>query len=137
MKILLATQKPFAAKAVAGIKEIAEAARATLESATTCQVSRADRDTVREGIAIRKGEFIGFEGSRILCASPDRNEAARKALEALGAGNHDVALAFYGKETPAAEAEALVNALQAACPRTEWILGDGGQPIFDYIITLC
>ncbi len=118
-------------------KEIAEAARATLESATTCQVSRADRDTVREGIAIRKGEFIGFEGSRILCASPDRNEAARKALEALGAGDHDVALAFYGKETPAAEAEALINALQAACPRTEWILGDGGQPIFDYIITLC
>ena len=117
--------------------DIAEAARAALESATTCQVSRADRDTVREGIAIRKGEFIGFEGSRILCASADRDEAAQKALEVLGAGDHDVALAFYGKETPAAEAEALVNALQAACPRTEWILGDGGQPIFDYIITLC
>lgn len=118
-------------------KEIAEAARATLESATTCQVSRADRDTVREGITIRKGEFIGFEGSRILCASPDRNEAVRKALKALGAGDHDVALVFYGKETPAAEAGTLVNALQTACPRTEWILGDGGQPIFDYIITLC
>ena len=117
--------------------EIKEAAEATIAGVTTCQVSRADRDTVRDGLTIHKGDFIGFEGGRILCASADRSEAARKALEALGAGDHDVALVFSGIDTPAAEAEAFTAALQAACPRTEVILTDGGQPIFDYIITLC
>lgn len=117
--------------------EIREAAEATIAGVVTCQVSRADRDTVRDGLEIHKGDFIGFEGGRILCASADRSEAARRALEALGAGDHDVALVFYGIDTPAAEAEAFTAALRSACPRTEVILTDGGQPIFDYIITLC
>lgn len=117
--------------------EIKEAAEATIASVTTCQVSRADRDTVRDGLEIRKGDFIGFTGSRILCACESRSEAAKKALDALDAKNHDVALIFHGADTPATEAEAFVATLQKDCPRTECMLQDGGQPIFDYIITLC
>ena len=51
--------------------------------------------------------------------------------------DHDVALVFRGQDVPEEEAESLVAALQADSPRTEIILTDGGQPIIDYILTLC
>ena len=117
--------------------EIKEAAEATIASVVTCQVSRADRDTVRDGLEIHKGDFIGFAGGRILSACESRSEAAGTALDALDVRDHDVALVFHGADTPAAEAGAFVATLQKDYPRTECMLQDGGQPIFDYIITLC
>ena len=117
--------------------EITATAPATLDSVTTAIVSRADRDAVREDFSVRKGEFIGFEGHRILCACADRTEAALRTAEALDAGSHDVALVFSGKDTPSGEAEAFAEALRTRHPRTEVILTDGGQPVYDYIIALC
>ena len=117
--------------------EITAMAQATLDSVTTAIVSRADRDAVREGLTVRKGDFIGFEGHRILCACPDRTEAALRTSDTLDLGSHDVALVFYGQDTPAGEAEAFAVALRAKHPRTEVILTDGGQPVYDYIIALC
>ena len=117
--------------------EITGLAQATLDSVTTVIVSRADRDAVRDGLSIRKGDFIGFEGHRILCADPGRTDAALRSAEALDLGAHDVALVFYGQDTPEAEAEAFAETLRTRYPRTEVILTDGGQPVYDYILALC
>ena len=117
--------------------EIAETAQATLDSVTTVIVSRADREAVRDGLSIHKGDFIGFEGHRILCADAARTDAALHSAEALDFGAHDVALVFFGQDTPQGEAEAFAATLRTRYPRTEVILTDGGQPVYDYILALC
>ena len=124
-------------RSLSDVDEITAMARATLDSVTTAIVSRADRDAVREGLSVRKGDFIGFEGHRILCAGADRSETALRTLDSLDAGSHDVALVFHGADTPAAEAETFAGTLRTRFPRTEVILTDGGQPVYDYIIALC
>ena len=100
-------------------------------------VSKATRDAVMEGVQVREGEYIGFERGRIICSCSTRNEAALKAAEALGMQLHEVALLFFGEDTPAEEAQALATELGTRFPRTETMLTDGGQPVYDYLIVLC
>ena len=124
-------------RSASDIHEIVDAALATIDSVTTCMVSRAVREADYEGVKVREGEYIGFERSRILTSRQSRNEAAMTVAEAVGLQLHEVAIIFHGSDTPASEAEALAAGLMKKYPRTEIMLTDGGQPVYDYIIVLC
>lgn len=56
--------------------------------------------------------------------------------EALEAGKYDVMLVIKGKDVPRKEAEDVVKELQDKYVRSEIVLVDGGQPVYDYIIVL-
>ena len=102
-------------------------------SVTTGMVSRAIRDTE----IAKTGEFVGFSGKELLCGSPDRAEAVKCLAEKLDAGNADIFIIFKGEDSPASEAESLQAYLEKTYPRTEVILLDGGQPVYDYILLIC
>ena len=102
-------------------------------SITTGLVSRAIRDTAQA----QSGDYIGFCGKDILSSGKDRAEATRALANQLDAGRSDIFILFYGADTPAEEAESLRANFEKQFPRTEVILIDGGQPIYDYILVLC
>ena len=102
-------------------------------SITTGLVSRAIRDTAQA----QSGDYIGFCGKDILSSGKDRAEATRALANQLDAGRSDIFILFYGADTPAEEAETLRANFEKQFPRTEVILIDGGQPIYDYILVLC
>ena len=52
------------------------------------------------------------------------------------AGRYDIMLLVCGADAGSDEAQALCNSLQKQYRRTEVIMIDGGQPIYDYIIIL-
>ena len=102
----------------------------------TGMISRATRDTEKDGVAVRKGDFIGFTEDRIFCDREDRAEAVLSLAGALHAEKRDVLLLFYGEETPEEEARALAKRLASTLPRTEVILLEGKQPVYDYLLIL-
>ena len=99
-------------------------------------VSSAVRDTEKDGVAIRKGDYIGFAGGRVYTDSPSRNGAAEQLAEKLDAGKYDVALLLCGADTTEEDAQALYTSLKAKYRTTELIMLDGGQPVYDYILIL-
>lgn len=109
--------------------EVERAAADAVSASVTGMISTAVRDTGD----VRKGEFIGFMDSEILCASSERTETLRQFCALAGAGDYDVVLVIKGADVPLEEAETACNELGRLYPRTEFILNDGGQPIFDYI----
>ena len=116
---------------------ITAAALETIESVVCGFVSRAIRDANMEGVSMHKDDFVGISGGRIVCSDSLRNTTTEKLSEIISLGGSDVALVFSGADVAAAEAESLVAGLQKKYPRTEIILNDGGQPVYDYIIVLC
>lgn len=98
----------------------------------TGMISTAVRDTAE----VKEGEYIGFSSSDILCSSSDRSCVLVKMCEALEAGKYDVMLVIKGKNAPRKEAEDVVKELQDKYVRSEIVLVDGGQPVYDYIIVL-
>lgn len=108
-----------------------------LDNVVSGSVSLAIRDSQQNGLKISKDDYIGFERSRILVAEKEKNAAAVSLVSKLDIQSHEVALFFKGADTSAGEAESLVSELQCRFPRTEIIMNDGGQPVFNYIVILC
>ena len=102
----------------------------------TGMVSRAVRDTEMNGVAVRKDDFIGFVGDTIHTACETRNEAAVKLCEATNARRYDIMLLVCGSDATDEEAQALCKALKKQYRRTEIVMINGCQPIYDYIIIL-
>ncbi len=130
--VALASFDPSAGDAGAIEETLSQAA-----SGVVCgMVSTAIRDTVKDGISVSRGSFIGFRGDEILSSAQTRNDAACSLLGSLRAGEHDVVVVFSGADA-AEDAPALQAALGSAYPNTEFIFHEGGQAVFDYIFVLC
>ena len=105
-------------------------------AAVTASISVASRDADMNGVCVRKGDFIGFDGERVYVDDPDRENAAYRLAEAMDASGFDVVLVLSGAGADPEKAQDLTARLTARFPRTEFILIDGGQPVYDYILIL-
>ena len=121
---------PSCEEVIAGIKEV-------MAGVSTGMVSTAIRDTDSDGVAVRKGDFVGYSGKTMLSDSPVRSEAAMALLEKMDAGSRDVLLIFSGEGVSAEEAEAFRAVAAQKYPYLEIMLNNGGQPVYDYILVLC
>ncbi len=113
--------------------QLVQALSEAAASVTTGHICQAIRDTADA----RKGDYIGFSGKDILTAHPSRIQAAQDLAARLNAGGADILMLLQGAPVPSAEAAQLKSTLEKTYPRTEVILLDGGQPVYDYILVLC
>lgn len=102
----------------------------------TGMVASACRDTEKDGICIRKGDYLGFAGDVVYTAQTDAENALCDLAQKLNAGDYDIAILIYGKTADAKKAQAACDRLAKAYPRTEFILLDGGQPVYEYLLIL-
>lgn len=114
------------------LQELTEVA----ESVVTGMVSVASRDTEKDGICVRKGDFLGFADDVIYAAAPDAEGALQALAQKLHIDDYDIAILIRGESADASAAQSAYDTLSKAYPRTECILLDGGQPIYDYILIL-
>ena len=107
-----------------------------MQSVRTGTVSKANRTTERDGVSVKKGDYIGFSDGTIYSDAATATEAAIALSSALHAEDYGVLLLVCGSEADPDQSEKLKEALEHAYPLTEVILLDGGQPIYDYILIL-
>ena len=117
-------------------EQITEEMNEIISGVITGIVSKAVRDTEKDGVSVRRGDYIGFVGNKIYLDEPDKNKAATDLAKALDAGSYDIAIIVCGEDATPDEASALYSAMSETFKRTETIMIDGGQPIYDYIIIL-
>ena len=116
------------------IDVIVSEATEVISGVVTGLVSKAVRDTNYDGISVKQGDYLGFVGDTIYTDEPDRNSAALSLAAALNAGVYDVAMLICGADAGDSEANELYSKLSDTYKRTEFIMIDGGQPVYDYIL---
>jgi len=102
---------------------------------TTILVCEAIRDARHGEVDVVKGNYVGIMGHEILCCCENAQQAVCQSLKIISR-KADVALLLKGSAVSQESACALESELCAAFLRTEFILNDGGQLIYDYIIVL-
>ena len=115
------------------VDELKAALEEAAASVTSGMVSRAIRDTE----IARTGDYVGFSGKALLCGSPSRPDAVKDLAVKLDAASADIFVLFKGEDASSDEAGSLKSELERLFPRTEVILLDGGQPVYDYILLIC
>ena len=105
-------------------------------SVVTGMVSKAIRSTEKDGVAVMKDDYIGFVGDTILIDDGSRNDALFLLADKLGASRYDIMLVICGASVNEAEMSELESLLRARYRRTEIVMINGGQPVYDYILVL-
>ena len=100
-------------------------------------VTYAAKDGVFEGKAFFRGQILGIEGENIIYAGEDMNAAAVKVAERLLEKSvNKKALIIYGKDADERNAEKAAVSLRSRCKKAKIDYVYGGQPLYDYIISV-
>jgi dihydroxyacetone kinase-like predicted kinase len=115
--------------AEANVAEMHEA----LEALATGAVTVASRDADVDGIAVRKGEFLGLVEDEAIASAATFEEVARAVLDRLLAEPRDVLTLLTGDDAPP------LNGLRAWVeehhPGLEIEIQDGGQPHYPLLLS--
>ena len=107
-----------------------------ISGVVTGMVSRASRDVSGGAVEVVKDDYIGFVGDDIYVDEPSAEDAMIALCDKLNAGSYDILLILAGKEPFAENAREMADTLTAKYPRSEVIMVNGDQPIYDYILIL-
>ena len=102
----------------------------------TGMVSRASRDVSGGAVEVVKDDYIGFVGDEIYVDEKTAEDALLSLCDRLNAGSYDILLILAGADPDAEASAKMADALTAKYPRSEVIMVNGGQPIYDYILIL-
>jgi len=107
-----------------------------LETVITGEVARAVRDTTYKDLMIRKGDLIGILDGDIKVAGDNLSELADNLLSLMVEGEGRMITIYYGEQVEAEEAEKILDSLNQKHPQQEFELQEGGQPVYDLIISV-
>ena len=107
------------------------------ENVTTAYVTTATRNTNMDGVEIEKGKFIGIENKTIKVCSENKLECAKATIKSVtDECEKDVIIVFSGASVSEAENDELRAFLENNYPLCDVGFIDGGQEVYDFIISL-
>ena len=109
---------------------------AAMEGVVTGLVTRSVRDSHLGGMDIAKNDYIGFAGKEMLSDSTTVTGAACDLLSKLDMTDREVLIAICGKDTSAADMDAVRAYIGEHFPSVELYEIDGGQDIYHFIFVL-
>jgi dihydroxyacetone kinase-like predicted kinase len=111
----------------------AEAMRKAAASVATGEVTIASRDVEMNGIAIRKGDWLGLAGGQPVAGGPDFDEVTSAVVEELLHGPRELLTLLVGEDK--APLDGLLARIAAAHPGVEVDVQDGGQPHYHLLLS--
>ena len=105
-----------------------------IDHVKSLSVTHAVRDANIDGIAVRNGQSMGLVGGKIKSVGADNSECIEKLLPYME--NASYITIFYGEDAPEYEADKICNMISEAAGDAEVVLARGGQPLYDYIISV-
>ena len=100
------------------------------------QVTFAVRDTVSNGFDIKKGDFIGLSEKEILSCEKDANTATINLIKSMIDENSEIVSIFYGEDIKQDKSDLFKEELQYEFPDLEIEFYYGGQPIYQYLVSI-
>jgi DAK2 domain fusion protein YloV len=113
--------------------ENAKAMRKAVDSVTTGEVTIASRDVDMNGLAIRKGDWLGLAAGDPVAGGGDFDDVAYAVVERLLSEPRDLLTLLVGKD--GAELEGLLERVAAEHPGVEVDVRQGGQPHYALLLS--
>ena len=102
----------------------------------TGQVTYAVRDTEIDGHVITKGDYMGIGDEGIISVEKDLEDCAVALAEGMVDEESGLISVYYGEDVKEGAAEKLVAKLKEKYEGLEIELSSGGQPVYNYIVSV-
>lgn len=118
------------AEAVAG-----KMARA-IEEVTTVEVTTATRTVEIDGVSVEQGQVIALVNGKLAVSAATVEEACLGALSQAHADEYELITFFHGEGLSIMETNRIMDVIRVKYPDQEIELQDGGQPHYQFIISI-
>ncbi len=115
-------------------EENTEAMSEAIALVKSISVTYAVRDASIDGVAVRSGQAMGLLGGKIRSVGANAAEALEKMLPHMKDASYITI--FYGEDVSEADAQNVEAMIANAASEAEVVLARGGQPLYDYIISV-
>jgi dihydroxyacetone kinase-like predicted kinase len=114
------------------VKEMNEA----INEVESGEITVATRSIELNGVAVEQGQVIALLNDSLVTAAPTIEEAMLDLLKKAGTENRERVTLFYGANITRPEVNQIVDAIRSKYPSHEIELHEGGQPYYQFIISI-
>lgn len=114
------------------IKEMNEA----IKEVETGEITIATRTVELNGISVQEGQTIALLNGKLVAAATNLEDAVIGLLEKANTNDRERITLFYGDNISRQEVNHIVDAIRSAYPTHEIELHDGGQPHYQFILSI-
>ena len=116
-------------------QSITDAMAESLSTVSTAQITYAARNSDFDGFDIHEGDYLALKEGKLFGTGPDLSKLLQDlAAEAVNNEASFISL-YYGEDVSEADAQAVGEMFQNACPDAEISVLSGGQPVYYYLIS--
>ena len=118
------------------VEAVAERMNKSLDLVKAGEITVATRSVEIDGVKVEQGEVIALLDGKLVCSAKTVEGACLDLLEKAEAAEHELITMFYGEDLNATEANRISDKVREAYPDQEIELQDGGQPHYQFIISV-
>jgi dihydroxyacetone kinase-like predicted kinase len=118
------------------LEENAHATEEGRQLVRTVEVTRAVRTTSIGGVKVEEGQCIAIVDDELKLSAASPEQAALQALEGLAGGGTSLVTLYYGADVDEVHAKALAEHIRERLAGYEVEVVYGGQPHYDYVISI-
>ena len=118
------------------VATVAEKMNKSLDLVRTGEITVATRSVEIDGVSVEQGQVIALLDGKLVCSAKSVDEACLCMLEKANAKDHELITMFYGEDLDVTEANLISDKVRTAYPDQEIEVQDGGQPHYQFIISV-
>jgi uncharacterized protein len=115
---------------------VAERMTKALSTVQTGEITIAVRSVEIDGVHCDSGQVIALLDGKLVAASDSLEEACVRMLKKANASEHELITFYYGEDLPHADAHRIADMIREKYPEQEIEVQEGGQPHYQFIISV-
>ncbi len=115
---------------------VAEKMTRALSSVKTGEITIATRTVEIDGVDVKDGQVIALLDGKLVVSAESVEQGVMELLEKAGAEELELITFFYGEGMPHAEANRIADLVREKYPSHEIEVQEGGQPHYQFIISI-
>jgi DAK2 domain fusion protein YloV len=107
-----------------------------LNDVETGEITTATRSVEIDGVNVTQGQIISLLNGKLVLAAENLSTATLGLLEKAHADQYELITLFYGLEVSRMEVDSIADSIRKEYPKQEIEVQEGGQPHYQFIISI-
>jgi uncharacterized protein len=117
-------------------EQICKTMNESLAEVDTGEVTTATRSITINDVKVSKGEVIGLKNGDLVVSSKNLTDTSIELLRKIGADQKEHITIFYGENVNHKELDTVIELIKTTFPDQEIEVHEGGQPFFQFILSV-
>jgi DAK2 domain fusion protein YloV len=107
-----------------------------IQEVETGEITTATRSVEMDGVEVKEGQIIALHNGKLALAATSLEDACLRLLEKAEAASRELITLYYGANVPKQEVNRIADVVRAAFPDQEVEVHEGGQPHYQFILSI-